>query len=100
MLGDGIGQVAATSDGDVWAGYFDEGVYGNYGWGDPGGEAPVGACGLVRFTPDLQLDWRFPSHVQQPWGAISDCYALNVGDTDVWACTTRTGRSCASAAAR
>lgn len=45
----------------------------------------MGACGLVRFTPDLQLDWRFPSHVQQPWGAISDCYA-NVGDTDVWAC--------------
>jgi hypothetical protein len=46
----------------------------------------VGTRGLVRFTPDLQLDWRFPSHGQQPWGAISDCYALNVGDTDVWAC--------------
>jgi hypothetical protein len=86
VLGDGIEHVAATSDGHVWAGYFDEGVYGNYGWGGPGGDAPVGACGLVRFTPALQLDWRFPSHVQQPWGAISDCYALNVGDTDVWAC--------------
>jgi hypothetical protein len=86
VLGDGIEHVFATSDGHIWAGYFDEGVYGNFGWGTPDSDAPVGACGLARFTPDLQLDWRYPSHVDRPWGAISDCYALNVADTDVWAC--------------
>ena len=31
MLGDGIAHVLATSTGQVWAGYFDEGIYGNYG---------------------------------------------------------------------
>jgi hypothetical protein len=86
VLGDGIEHVLATSDGYVWAGYFDEGVYGNYGWGNPDAEPPVGWPGLVRFTPGLQADWRFPSHVEQPWGAISDCYALNVDDSAVWAC--------------
>jgi hypothetical protein len=47
---------------------------------------PVGACGLARFSPGLQRDWQYPSHADQSWGAISDCYALNVTDTDVWAC--------------
>jgi hypothetical protein len=32
VLGDGIGHVLATSSGQVWIGYFDEGIYGNYGW--------------------------------------------------------------------
>jgi len=31
VLGDGIEHVLATSDGQVWIGYFDEGIYGNYG---------------------------------------------------------------------
>jgi ribA/ribD-fused uncharacterized protein len=42
--------------------------------------------GEVRFSPGLQRDWQYPSHADQPWGAISDCYALNVTDTHVWAC--------------
>ena len=33
VLGDGIAHVLATSTGQVWVGYFDEGIYGNYGWG-------------------------------------------------------------------
>jgi len=86
VLGDGIEHAFAASDGHVWVGYFDEGVYGNFGWGRPGGDPPVGACGLARFSPGLRRDWQYPSHVDQPWGAISDCYALNVTDTDVWAC--------------
>jgi hypothetical protein len=66
-------------------GYFDEGVYGNFGWGDRETSAPMGASGLVRFSPDLQPDWHYPSHVDT-WGAISDCYALNVDDETVWTC--------------
>jgi hypothetical protein len=67
-------------------GYFDEGVYGNFGWGDRDGPAPMGRHGLVRFSPGLQAEWSFPSNVDQPWGAISDCYALNVDKDTVWTC--------------
>lgn len=85
-VGDGIEHVAVARSGHIWIGYFDEGVYGNYGWGDAETAPSVGAAGLVRFSPDLEPDWRFPSHVDQPWGAISDCYALNVVGDTVWAC--------------
>jgi len=44
VLGDGIGHVLATDSGKIWVGYFDEGVYGNYGWGNPRPE-PIGAPG-------------------------------------------------------
>ncbi|MDL4773140.1 MULTISPECIES: hypothetical protein [Thermomonosporaceae] len=85
-LGDGIQHVFTTGTGHVWVGYFDEGVYGNRGWGEPGSQEPIGSCGLTRFSPDLKADWRFPSHVDNPWGAISDCYALNVDADTAWTC--------------
>lgn len=83
-LGDGIEHVFTTSAGHVWVGYFDEGVYGNYGWGGPEAPPPLGACGLARFSPDLQPNWRYPSSVDNAWGAISDCYALNVDGDTAW----------------
>lgn len=83
-LGDGIEHVFTTGTGHVWVGYFDEGVYGNYGWGEADGPEPIGSCGLARFSPGLKTDWRFPSHVNNPWGAISDCYALNVDADTAW----------------
>ena len=87
VLGDGIGHVLATSDGQVWIGYFDEGIYGNYGWGQDGTEEPVGAYGIVRFSPGLAPAWRYPRYDEVgPWDAISDCYALNVDDMCAWAC--------------
>ena len=87
VLGDGIAHVLATSTGQVWAGYFDEGIYGNYGWGLGDGPEPVGAYGIVRFSPDLQPAWHYPKYTEiGPWDAISDCYALNVDDTSTWAC--------------
>jgi hypothetical protein len=85
-LGDGIARVLTTASGQVWVGYFDEGVYGNYGWGDAGAPAPVGRRGLVRFSADLQPEWHYPSHMDHPWGAISDCYALNVDGDIVRVC--------------
>ncbi|MET8837551.1 hypothetical protein ABZV78_27060 [Micromonospora sp. NPDC004540] len=85
-LGDGIEHVFTTTSGEVWVGYFDEGVYGNYGWGDANSAPPMGSSGLVRFSPQLEQTWRFPSHVDNQWGAISDCYALNVTDESVWTC--------------
>ena len=84
VLGDGIAHVLATSTGQVWIGYFDE---GNYGWGLGNGPEPVGAYGIVRFSPDLQPAWHYPEYTEVgPWDAISDCYALNVDDTSTWAC--------------
>ncbi|MET8093106.1 hypothetical protein [Micromonospora sp. NPDC005220] len=85
-LGDGIEHIFTTTSGEVWVGYFDEGVYGNYGWGNSDTPPPIGATGLIRFTPELKPAWRFPSHVDNGWGAISDCYALNVTDDAVWTC--------------
>jgi hypothetical protein len=56
-IGDGVARVRVARSGHVWVGYFDEGVYGNYGWGGGGGgPAPLGAPGLVRFSPDLEPD--------------------------------------------
>jgi len=87
VLGDGIGHVLATSDGQVWTGYFDGGIYGNYGWGQDGTEEPVGAYGIVRFSPDWRPSGATPRYTEVgPWDAVSDCYALNVDDVCAWAC--------------
>jgi hypothetical protein len=78
LLGDGIQAVQATTEGAIWTSFFDEGVFGNYGW-----QSPVGASGLVawdsggnklyEFQPSASLD------------SICDCYALNVeSEEDVW----------------
>lgn len=84
-LGDGIETVQTSLSGEVWVGYFDEGVYGNYGWNGPG-PAPIGKAGIARFGADLNLQWEFPSHVDNPWGSVDDCYALNVCGDIAWAC--------------
>jgi len=85
-IGDGVEHVLVSRSGHIWVGYFDEGVYGNYGWGDAGAPAPLGATGLMRFTSNLEADWRYPADAQNAWGAISDCYALNVDGDTAWAC--------------
>ncbi len=82
-LGDGIEHVQTAGGGSIWTGYFDEGVYGNYGWGAPDGPAPIGAPGIVRFSPTLDVEWTFPVEDLEP---IDDCYALNVAGEDAWAC--------------
>ncbi|MFD7987430.1 hypothetical protein ACFV4M_29210 [Kitasatospora indigofera] len=86
VLGDGIEHVATTPAGRTWVGYFDEGVFGNNGWGDPdlGGPEPVGAAGLVRFDERLERVWDYPGSTR--FGHIYDCYALNVADESAWAC--------------
>ena len=87
VLGDGIGHVLATSSGQVWIGYFDEGIYGNYGWGKADTDEPVGAAGIVRFSPRLEPAWHYPRYTEVgPWDAVSDCYALNLDDVCAWAC--------------
>lgn len=71
-LGDGIEHVYVTRNQEIWTGYFDEGVFGNYGW-----EQPVGSSGLVgwdaagRKIDSLEEDREY---------SIFECLALN-GDT-------------------
>ncbi|WP_125641108.1 hypothetical protein [Nonomuraea sp. WAC 01424] len=83
VLGDGIADVQTTLSGDIWVSYFDEGVYGNHGWGEEDGPAPIGSPGLIRFRPDLDPAWRYPYDGE--FDAISDCYALNVTGDEAWA---------------
>ncbi|MFI7463159.1 hypothetical protein [Nonomuraea sp. NPDC049646] len=83
VLGDGIADVQTTVSGDIWVSYFDEGVFGNFGWGENGSPAPIGSPGLIRFGADLAPAWRYPYDGE--FGAISDCYALNVSGNDAWA---------------
>ncbi|GAA3198635.1 hypothetical protein ACFO1B_02180 [Dactylosporangium siamense] len=74
-VSDGIEHVLTTPSGRVWIGYFDEGVYG----GDP-----VAHHGIVRYDADLETEWLFP--FDTGFGAVDDCYALNVDGEDAWSC--------------
>jgi len=85
LLGDGIAKLACDGHGRIWVSYFDEGVYGNLGWGGTDEAAPIGASGLVSFDGDGRVFWEFAAV-----GAdgvpryIDDCYAINVGTERVW----------------
>jgi hypothetical protein len=74
LLGDGISHVQADNKGNIWVGYFDEGVYGNFGWQYADG--PFGVAGLSCFSQSGQKMWDFEP--PEGFDSISDCYALNV----------------------
>lgn len=78
LLGDGIAAVQTTTRGLIWASYFDEGVFGNFGWREP-----LGSSGLVAWNADGTKHFDFePSTDMEP---IADCYALNVvSDVETW----------------
>lgn len=80
-LGDGIEHLQVAGDGTIWAGYFDEGVFGNMGWGGPG-PAPLGAGGIAAWSPGFEKTWE----LDPGEGLVADCYALNVGPGEVLAC--------------
>ena len=80
LLGDGIEHVQVDRKGNIWVGYFDEGVNGNFGWGHSINR--LGASGLTCFDAWGERLWDF----QPPAGCdpISDCYALNVSKDGIW----------------
>ncbi|MBB5839914.1 hypothetical protein [Kribbella italica] len=80
-LGDGVEHLQVDDDGRIWAGYADEGVLGAFGWNGPG-PLPLGAPGVVRWSPTFDKQWEFPS--DDVW--IDACYALNVSGDTVLAC--------------
>lgn len=74
LLGDGIQNVQVSRNGTIWTGYFDEGVFGNYGW-----KKPIGAPGLIAWN--INGEQVFMNSTAD----ICDCYALNImSDDDVW----------------
>lgn len=80
VLGDGIQQVLVGGDDTIWVGYFDEGVFGNYGW-----NAPLGASGLVQWSAGGERLYEF----SPPGGVdfMADCYALNSDASGAaWCC--------------
>lgn len=103
VLGDGIQDVQARSDGTIWTSYFDEGILGNFGWdfgvrGEASGEAEnlaIGFCGLCRWNSELQAEWLYPDwhDVEPEFGEelahltfIADCYAMNCTDEQTVIC--------------
>lgn len=80
LLGDGIEDVQVTPDGAIWTSYFDEGVFGNYGWDDP-----VGSPGLIMWDNGGEKIYSYMP--KPPLRPIFDCYALNVvSRQDAWCC--------------
>jgi hypothetical protein len=82
-FGNGAQHVLATSSGEVWIGYDEDGTVGALGWGEEGAPPPIGAAGIVRFGPGAGEVWRFDPLDEIP--PVRDCYALNVTDAEVWA---------------
>lgn len=74
-VGDAVEHLLADTEGTLWAGYFDEGVFGS---------DPLSAPGLRRWSAAGEPLWELP--LTNPGGVIADCYALNVAGRTAWAC--------------
>ena len=77
FLGDGIEHLQVSASGDIWVGYFDEGVYG-------GG---LERSGLICFDASGSPKLRFLPQIAESQGLppVDDLYALNVcRNGDVW----------------
>lgn len=65
-LGDGISSVFTTPDEQIITSYFDEGVFGNFGW-----DQPIGSCGLIKWDKNGNEIWK-----NEKYG-IDDVYAMD-----------------------
>jgi len=78
LLGDGVQTIQSTPGGELWVSYFDEGVFGNFGW-----NTPFGAPGLLALDQAGRKTYEFEPNGKAP--PMDDCYALNVAsESDVW----------------
>lgn len=73
-FGDGINRCLVDRQQRIVTGYFDEGVFGNYGWNDP-----IGSSGIITWSAQGQRIWENHRH------DICDCYALNIdNNNNLW----------------
>ncbi|MER6349461.1 hypothetical protein ACWC10_23535 [Streptomyces sp. NPDC001595] len=73
-VGDAIEHFLTDGAGDLWVGYFDEGVFGD----------PLSAPGVRHWTATGESVWEY--RPADGADAISDCYALNVSGRTAWVC--------------
>jgi hypothetical protein len=74
-IGDGIEHVRCASDGTIWVGYFDEGIFGD----------SVGGGGIVRFDAEGLPLWKY-NEGRSGDSFIDDCYALTLKGDELWSC--------------
>lgn len=78
LLGDGIQNVQSDDNGIIWTSYFDEGIFGNYGWTNP-----IGQSGLIVWNRDGEKLYEYQP--KSPLDSMCDCYALNVtSNKEAW----------------
>lgn len=79
-LGDGISDVRVAPDlKRIWVSYYDEGIFGNYGW-----EKPIGTAGLVTFDFLGNVTWEYDYKAANT-EPICDSYAFNLhAKSDAW----------------
>lgn len=75
-LGDGISKLITYQD-RIIVGYMDEGIFGNYGWGDSEENTPLGQAGIVVYSSLGEKIWEEPGEVD-----IVDVYDLSYGEND------------------
>lgn len=66
-MGDGIENCIVKADGTMITSYFDEGVFGNFGW-----EVPIGSSGLIAWNSNGEIIWQNKKY------PIYDCYAMSL----------------------
>ena len=77
-IGDGVQSIQVNGSKDIWVSYFDEGVFGNYGW-----KEPIGSSGLNCFDVAGNRIYEYSAPNDDLF--IADCYALNVeSDDSTW----------------
>ena len=64
-------RLCGKKDGTIITSYFDEGVFGNYGW-----DEPLGACGLIAWTSEGTPLWKNEKY------SIYDCYAISLDEEE------------------
>jgi len=84
-LGDGIERLKIDAAGNIWVGWFDEGVFGNDEWRVPGSEWPPSSTCIAAFDDDGNV--LADASSLAPRLILSDCYALNVVGKEAYACT-------------
>jgi hypothetical protein len=82
ILGDAIENLLCSSDGTIWVGYFDEGVFGGP---NKDGSWPVSSGGIVQFDASGTPLWSFNEQVGVNH-SIADACAMTLSGTDLWAC--------------
>lgn len=80
VVGDGVQDVRVSSTGEIWISYFDEGIFGNYGW-----QQPIGFPGLISWDNHGNKTWEFQP--VEGLNYMADCYAMNIDlKGNIWFC--------------